>query len=131
MRSVATEEATTDSVFSYQEPIRGELCGQDAMEERARQLASIRVRVNWYPAGASLLHRFRENGRVLREAHRRIASVSRGREPLTPVAEWLLDNFYVIEEVLREVQQDLPRGFYKELPKLTTGPLARYPRIYA
>src|SRR5581483_8765690 len=75
--------------------------------------------------------RFRANGRSLRRAHRRIVAAVRADEPLTPVAEWLLDNFYIIQDVLHEVQQHLPRGYYAELLKLTAGPLAGYPRIYA
>jgi cyclic beta-1,2-glucan synthetase len=42
-----------------------------------------------------------------------------------------LDNYYVVEEVLREIRHDLPGGYYKELPKLAHGPLAGYPRIFA
>src|SRR5262249_5298546 len=48
-----------------------------------------------------------------------------------PDAEWLLDNFHIIEETLREVRQDLPRGYYRKLPKLADGPLAGLPRVYA
>src|SRR5262249_48907595 len=39
--------------------------------------------------------------------------------------------FYIVEEVLREVRHDLPRGYYKKLPKLATSALAGYPRVYA
>src|SRR4029077_10561124 len=53
------------------------------------------------------------------------------KEPLAPEAEWLLDNFFVIEDVLREVRKDLPRGYYDELPLVTTGPWGGLPRIYA
>jgi cyclic beta-1,2-glucan synthetase len=52
-------------------------------------------------------------------------------EALTPDGEWLLDNFYVVEEVLREIRTDLPRGFYHELPSLEDGPEAGLPRCYA
>ena len=34
-------------------------------------------------------------------------------------AEWLLDNFHIIEDALREVgKQNLPQGYYRVLPKL-------------
>src|SRR4029077_49153 len=45
--------------------------------------------------------------------------------------EWLVDNYHIVEEQLREIRQDLPRGYYHELPKLAEGPLEGYPRIYA
>jgi cyclic beta-1,2-glucan synthetase len=47
-----------------------------------------------------------------------------------PAADWLLDNYHVVQEHVREVREALPRGYYRELPELTTGPLAGYPRIY-
>src|SRR5439155_5640797 len=46
-------------------------------------------------------------------------------------AEWLLDNFHIVADALREVHTDLPRGYYKLLPKLVNGPLAGFPRVYA
>src|SRR5262249_32164163 len=78
-----------------------------------------------------LLRRLRDNAATLALAHRRITEAAARRETLSPDAEWLSDNYYVIEEVLREVQHDLPRGYYRELPKLVDDLLAGYPRVYA
>jgi len=47
-----------------------------------------------------------------------------------PDAEWLLDNFFVIEDVLREVKTDLPRGYANELPVASSGAWAGLPRVY-
>jgi cyclic beta-1,2-glucan synthetase len=47
-----------------------------------------------------------------------------------PSAEWLLDNFHVVQEHVREVHESLPREYYRELPELATGTLAGYPRVY-
>ena len=49
----------------------------------------------------------------------------------TPAEEWLLDNSHVIDDQLREIEEDLPRGYLIKLPRLTSGPLAGYPRVYA
>ena len=49
---------------------------------------------------------------------------------MTGAAEWLLDNFHIITEALREVRTDLPPGYYDRLPKLAAGPLAGLPRVY-
>ena len=45
-------------------------------------------------------------------------------------SEWLLDNYYVVEEVVREVRTDLPRGYYRELPAIAVGQRISLPRIY-
>ncbi len=50
-------------------------------------------------------------------------------QPITPAAEWLLDNFHIVEQQLRQIEDDLPPGYYRHLPKLTDGPLAGYPRV--
>ena len=59
-----------------------------------------------------------------------IANAIREERAITPAAEWLVDNFHVVDEQLREIRDDLPAGFYRELPKLAEGPLAGYPRVY-
>jgi cyclic beta-1,2-glucan synthetase len=45
--------------------------------------------------------------------------------------EWMLDNFYIIEQTLHQIEQDLPQGYFDQLPKLLETPLKGYPRIFA
>ncbi|MDY0003340.1 MAG: cyclic beta 1-2 glucan synthetase, partial [Polyangia bacterium] len=49
---------------------------------------------------------------------------------LTPAAEWLLDNHYLIEEQVFLAQKHLPRGYSRKLPRLSAGELTGLPRIY-
>lgn len=49
---------------------------------------------------------------------------------MVPAAEWLLDNYHVVEEQIREIRDDLPPGYYRQLPKLASGPFAGYPRVF-
>ncbi|HWQ29362.1 MAG TPA: glucoamylase family protein [Negativicutes bacterium] len=53
------------------------------------------------------------------------------RSNVTPAAEWLLDNFYIIEEQVKEIRQNLSRKYYSQLPRLKAGVLKGYPRVYA
>ncbi len=46
-----------------------------------------------------------------------------GQEALSHAAEWLLDNYYLAQQSLRQIREDMPRGFYRQLPKLAAGPL--------
>ncbi len=50
---------------------------------------------------------------------------------LTPASEWFLDNFHIIEDQLRSIKRDLPKNFYDELPKISKGPFAGNPRVFA
>ncbi len=63
-------------------------------------------------------------------ALRALAAAARNKRPLTPAGEWLLDNYHIVEEQIREIRNHLPADYYNELPKLADGPLAGYPRIY-
>ena len=45
--------------------------------------------------------------------------------------EWMLDNYYIIEQTLREIEKDLPPSYYQQLPKLDGTSLKHYPRIFA
>ncbi len=111
------------------EPLRADLYGPEHLEEHARRLAEA-CRATTRAAGDPLLRRFLKNGEELVQVHRHIVEVVGRRETISPDAEWLLDNFHIIEETLREVRQDLPRGYYEQLPKLADGPCAGLPRVY-
>ena len=71
----------------------------------------------------------RENGRVLRECYQSIAKAIQQEHTITPAADWLVDNFHIVDEQLREIRDDLPKGFYRELPKLASGHLEGFPRV--
>ena len=109
------------------EPIRAELLSVERLEEMAETIARHRASSSRRP-NPGLLSRTRENGRVLLRCYRTLAAVINEERATTPAAEWLVDNFYIVEEVLNEIRTDLPPGFYRQLPTLEEGPLAGAPR---
>ena len=50
---------------------------------------------------------------------------------LSEAAEWLPDNFYLVQQTCRQIREDMPASFYRQLPKRETGPLQGFPRVYA
>jgi cyclic beta-1,2-glucan synthetase len=113
-----------------EDPIRGELFSIERLEQHAESLAAAQ-RVTPRPgAGRQLAKRLRDNGRVLLAAYRTIGEAIHEERAITPAAEWLVDNFHIAEEQIREIRDDLPRGFYRQLPKLAEGPLEGYPRVF-
>ncbi|HDD62493.1 MAG TPA: glycosyl transferase, partial [Chloroflexi bacterium] len=50
---------------------------------------------------------------------------------MSPVAEWILDNEYLIESHGRDVEINLPKSFFRELPTLSVDPDRNYPRVYS
>ena len=112
------------------EPIRAELFSIERLEQHAESLAAAQPVTTRPTTGRGFATRLRENGQVLLEAYRNIAAAIREERAITPAAEWLVDNFHVVEEQIREIRDDLPRGFYRQLPKLADGPLEGYPRVF-
>src|SRR5262252_8173902 len=109
-------------------PIRAELLSVERLEELAATIAHHRVSPDRQPQ-TGLLSRFRENGRVLLTCYRTLAAVSDEERVTMPAADWLVDNFHIVEEVLNEIRTDLPPGFYRRLPTLVSGPHRDAPRV--
>lgn len=109
-------------------PFRSELFSIDLLQRHARALAeSHKLATRKGPN--RLLPRLAANEKLLRDYNEQTLRVERTRR-ITPAAEWLLDNFYLIEEQIRMARRHLPRGFSRELPHLATGPTANLPRVY-
>jgi cyclic beta-1,2-glucan synthetase len=112
-------------------PIREELYSVEHLEHYAaalaaeHKLATKRRRLNL------LLPRLEDNGRSLLAAYKSLAESIREEHVISPAAEWLVDNFHIVEEQVREIREDLPKSYYYELPQLAEGDFKNYPRIYA
>jgi cyclic beta-1,2-glucan synthetase len=109
--------------------IRSELFSAERLEQHAESLAAAQP-VSAHRRGRGLAARLRDNDRALLAAYRAIAAAIREERVITPAAEWLVDNFHIAEAQIRQVREDLPESFYRELPKLADGPLAGYPRVF-
>jgi cellobiose phosphorylase len=76
-----------------------------------------------------LLQRLDENERLLSEYNRATYAADRARR-ITPASEWILDNFYMIEEQIQMARRHFPRRYSRELPRLVAGRSAGLPRVY-
>jgi len=113
-----------------EEPIRAELFSSERLEQHAESLAAAQPVTATPRVGRPLLPRVLENGQVLLNAYRTIARAIHEERTIIPAAEWLVDNFHIVDEQLREIHDDLPPGYYRELPKLAEGPFQSYPRVF-
>jgi cyclic beta-1,2-glucan synthetase len=101
----------------------------ERLEQHAQTLAAAQAVTDAPRRGHAVGPRIAENGRVLLESYRVLAGAIKEERSITPAAEWLVDNFHIVEEQLREIRDDLPPDYYRELPKLAEGHLAGYPRV--
>jgi cyclic beta-1,2-glucan synthetase len=111
-------------------PFQAEFYSVERLEQFAQTLAAEHKTVT-RRGRAQLLPRLAENGRILETAYKALVEALRRGRAISPAAEWLVDNYHIVEEQLREIRHDLPTSYYHELPKLAGGELAGYPRIYA
>jgi len=113
-----------------EDPISAELYSVERLEHYAHALAREQSVGAKPSAGISLQKRLHDNSLVLSAAYRTLADDSRVGKAFSPAAEWLVDNYYVIDEHIRTIRRDLPAGYYRQLPKLSVGPLRGAPRVY-
>ena len=111
------------------EPIVAELFSVERLEQHGESLAAAQSITRQPRAGRPIRPRVADNGRVLLQAYRVLAQAIKDERSITPAAEWLVDNFHIVEEQLREIRDDLPTDYYRELPKLADGHLEGYPRV--
>ena len=102
----------------------------NALSSTPRVLAAAQHIASNLKQGRPLAKRLYDNAKVLTETYRAIVLANSAHQPITPAAEWLLDNFHIVDEQIREIKSDLPPGFYRRLPKLADGPLQGYPRVF-
>ncbi len=108
--------------------MRAELFSVEQLASHARTLAADHRIVTSYSSNR-LLTRLDANEQVLRAFNGSTLAVNPNRR-ITPAAEWLLDNFYLIEEQVQLARRHLPQGYSRELPRLVHGHSAGLPRVY-
>jgi cyclic beta-1,2-glucan synthetase len=111
-------------------PVREELFGVERLEQHAHSLATAQPVSTRPPVVLSLHTRLDDNAAVLLAAYRASAAELEHSRNVVPAAEWLLDNYHLVEAQIREIRDDLPPGYYRQLPKLAVGPFAGYPRVF-
>jgi len=110
-------------------PARAELFGIERLEQHAESLARAQNIADGPIRVVPLNARLASNAAVLLAAYRASAREGEGGRAVVPAAEWLLDNYHLVEAQIREIRDDLPAGYYRQLPKLADGPFRGYPRV--
>ncbi len=110
-------------------PLRSDLYSGAQLEQHAESLAG------WHqidPSGGPdrLLARLTANEKVLLKAYDLVTEAVEGKHRIPPASEWLLDNYYLIEEQIRTARRHLPKQYSRSLPRLLNGPSAGYPLVY-
>ncbi len=127
---VARMSRRRTSPWSNARPIREEFFGEERLAQHADSLARAQKVLPGVASGPSLATRLKDNADHLLKAYRNTVAADARGEEITPAAEWLLDNYYLVAEQVRQIRDDLSPRYYRQLPKLSNGPFAGYPRVF-
>ena len=110
-------------------PFRAELFSTAQLEAYAASLAeSHALSDEDFPE--HLLKRLGENEAILFEVRNLLIESAKENSSISPAGEWLLDNYYSIEEQIQIAKKHFPKSYSATLPRLARGPLAGLPRVY-
>ena len=126
----ALREILDGSRGPVEPPIRSEIFGLQRFSQHGRSLGETHRAATAGLRAATFFPRLASNIRTLREAHRYIGVQATTGYDISPAAEWLLDNFHLIEAQLKEIHEGLPKSYFRALPMLLDEPLAGLPRVY-
>ncbi len=103
----------------------------EELESHARRMAidhsvSLKKSLHNWP-----IKRLNENYAMILDLYKELNKDTLLKKSVPPSAEWLLDNFYVIEEQVKMMRKDLNKKSYSELPVLKKGHLKGYSRALA
>ncbi len=110
-------------------PLLSELFSREQMKQHGKSLAASHA-VARGRAPDQLLARLADNEKILNETCHLLTTATQANRRIAPAGEWLLDNFYLIEQQIRTARRHLPRGYSRTLPRLREGPSAGLPRVY-
>ena len=111
--------------------MRDALLSSDQLEGHAKTTAaehSVRKRhsyLNWPVLWMN------QNYEIILSVYKSLNSDIQKKLTVPPAAEWLMDNFYIIEEQVKSIRRDLDLKSYFKLPVLKSGFLKGYARIFA
>ena len=111
-------------------PIRSEIFGPQRFAEHGRSLGRTHATARARRGAPDFSPRLHDNIRALREDQRYIGEQAASGYDISPAAEWLIDNFHLIEAQLKAIREGLPHRYYRTLPMLVAPPLAGLPRVY-
>lgn len=113
------------------DPIRSTFLHEDHLRKLGETLARGEAKDIASPEAFDFKARVRDNADKILAAYREMNDAQGRGEVVTPAAQWLLDNFYVVEETVFQIKRDIPIRFYRQLPTITLPNGVTVPRALA
>jgi len=105
------------------------LLNEEELKKHAKEIANYHTlssNVNLFDKSIKELS---EDYKIINEVYIKLLEGAKSEKNIIPAAEWLLDNFYIIEENTKEIKRDFKFKLYKNLPILRNQELNNKTRI--
>ncbi len=119
----------TNLNYLNDEPLREELFSTEQMELFGKTLAT-RHKLSTIPAKDHLLKRLANNEDTLQQVRKLLTDSIQNKYQVTPAGEWLIDNFYLVEEHIQIAKTHFPKNYSEDLPQLLNGTSTGITRSY-
>jgi cyclic beta-1,2-glucan synthetase len=107
------------------------ILGIEEAQKHAAEIGSRHVIKKSGRFSRLFISRVNKNYKYIQETHLKLSGNLKNKYSSIPAAEWLLDNYYIIEEQMSDIRRNLTSRAYEKLPILKNGYLRGLPRIYA
>ena len=110
--------------------IKGALLDKHQLENYLEKIASDHILQEKSNSETYPIKRLQENFKYIEETYEILNEHLKKGINIHPAGEWLLDNFYIIEETVKTISKELTLKKYKNLLGIAKGPYEGYARIY-
>lgn len=110
--------------------IKGATLDRASLESYMEKMASDHVLENNSSEQTYPIPRMKENFEVIEEVYNLLNSHIKLGIPIHPAGEWLLDNFYMIEETYKMIIKEMPLKKYTKFLGISNGIYKGFARIY-
>ena len=110
--------------------IKGALLDTQQLEDYLRKIASGHVLQDKSNKYTYPIPRLKENFEFITEVYNLLNEHIKLKLPIHPAGEWILDNFYIIDETVKTVTKELTLKKYTNFLEIANGPYAGFARIY-
>lgn len=110
--------------------IKGALLDGYQLENYLEKMASDHILQDKSDKKTYPIPRLEENFKLITKTYELLNSHLKMGINIHPAGEWLLDNYYMIEETVKTIGKELKLNKYKNFVALATGPYQGFARIY-
>ena len=110
--------------------IKGTVLDRYQLEQYLEKIASDHILTEKSAKDTYPIPRLKENFFVIKEIYKLLNEQIKQGIPIHPAGEWILDNLYVIEEIVKNISKELTLKKYTDFLGLANGRFKGFARVY-